>query len=213
MADTVPDAVKLAGVVLAGGESRRMGRDKANLPFPSPFSTPAAYTGDPRNTTLVEHVVGIVAQRCEPIFVVAAPGQPLPAVQAHVVRDELRGLGPLPATGRGLRAAAEAGATHAFVCAVDMPLLSVELIDDLTRRALETGADVVLPWDGQDHYLSAVYRTDLADRIDTLVAAGERRMRALFEVSDSQRVVLSNSAPLTNVNTAEDLRALAHPGA
>jgi molybdenum cofactor guanylyltransferase len=213
MADIVPDAVKLAGVVLAGGESRRMGRDKANLPFPSPFSTPAGYTGDPRNTTLVEHVVGIVARRCEPVFVVAAPGQPLPAVQAQVVRDELRGLGPLPATGRGLRAAAEAGATLAFVCAVDMPLLAVELIDDLTRRAIETGAEVVLPWDGQDHYLSAVYRTDLADRIDALVAAGERRMRALLDVSDSQRAVISNSAPLTNVNTAEDLRALAHPGA
>ena len=106
----MPDAVSLAGVVLAGGESRRMGRDKATLPAPGG-------TG-----TLAEYVTGIVAQRCDPVFVVAAPGQPIPQLQAHVIRDEIQGLGPLPATGLGLRAAGEAGARYAFVCAVDMPL-------------------------------------------------------------------------------------------
>ena len=109
------------------------------------------------------------------------------------MRDELRGQGPLPATGRGLRAAAEAGARFAFVCAVDMPLLAVELIDDLVRRAVETSAEVVLPWDGRSHYLAAVYRTDLADRVDALVAAGERKMRALVDASDSQQIVMSDS--------------------
>jgi molybdenum cofactor guanylyltransferase len=186
----------LAGVVLAGGESRRMGRDKATLPVPGG-------TG-----TLVEHVVGVLGQRCEHVFVVAAPGQPLPALQVAVLRDELRGLGPLPATGRGLRAAAEAGARLAFVCAVDMPYLAVDLIDDLARRAVETGADVVLPWDGQDHYLAAVYRTELAERVDTLVSAGERTMRALVTASDTQRVVMPQSRSLTNLNSAADLRAL-----
>lgn len=127
------------------------------------------------------------------------------------MRDELRGLGPLPATGRALHAAADAGARLAFVCAVDMPLLAVELIDDLVRRALETGAEVVLPWDGQDHYLAAVYRTDLADRVDVLVGAGERKMRALVDSSDAQRIVTSNSRWLTNVNTDAELRALAQP--
>jgi molybdopterin-guanine dinucleotide biosynthesis protein A len=115
----------------------------------------------------------------------------------------------LPATARGLRAAAEAGARIAFVCAVDMPFLAVELIEDLARRALETNAEVVLPWDGKDHFLAAVYRTDLADRADALVAAGERRMRALVDVSDTQRIVISESRPLTNVNTGAELRALA----
>ncbi|BBX97242.1 molybdopterin-guanine dinucleotide biosynthesis protein A [Mycobacterium lacus] len=191
----MPDAVSLAGVILAGGESRRMGRDKATLPFPEGSAT-----------TLVEHVVGVVGQRCEPVFVMAAPGQPLPALQVPVIRDDLRGLGPLPATGRGLRAAAEAGARLAFVCAVDMPFLTVELIDGLARRAIETNAEVVLPWDGRSHYLAAVYRTDLADRVDALVAAGVRRMSALADASDSQRIVMSDSRSLTNVNAAADLR-------
>jgi molybdopterin-guanine dinucleotide biosynthesis protein A len=184
-----------------------MGRDKATLPLPgSAGGSPA--------TTMVEHVVGIVGQRCEPVFVMGAQGQPLPMLTAaRVVRDELRGLGPLPATARGLRAASEAGLRLAFVCAVDMPFLAVELIDELARRAFETDAEVVLPWDGRDHFLAAVYRTDLADRADALVAAGERTMRALVDVSDTQRIVISESRSLTNVNTDAQLRALMRSGA
>ncbi|MDD4866340.1 MAG: molybdenum cofactor guanylyltransferase [Mycobacterium sp.] len=199
----MPESVSLAGVVLAGGASRRMGRDKANLPVP-------ASAGRSGATTMVEHVVGVVGQRCDPVFVMAAEGQPLLALRrARIMRDELRGMGPLPATARALRAAKEAGATLAFVCAVDMPYLTAELIDDLVRHATETNADVVLPWDGQDHYLAAVYRTDLADRAEALVAAGARKMRALVDASDTQRIVISDSRPLTNVNTDAELRALA----
>lgn len=197
----MPDAVSLAGVTLAGGASRRMGRDKASLPIPGADGSGA--------TTMVQRVVGILGQRCDPVFVMAAQGQPLPELRARVIRDELRGLGPLPATGRALRAAAEAGARFAFVCAVDMPFLTAELIDDLTRRAVETGAEVVLPWDGQDHYLAAVYRTDLADRVDALVTAGERKMRAFVDASDAQRIVTADSRSLTNVNTDAELRTLA----
>jgi molybdenum cofactor guanylyltransferase len=201
VAELVPDAVSLAGVILAGGASRRMGRDKASMPIP----------GSPGGPTMLEHVVGVIGERCEPVLVMAAQGQPLPAVEARIIRDDSRGLGPLPATARALRTAAELGKRFAFVCAVDMPYLATELIDELTRMAVETGAEVVLPWDGQDHYLAAVYRTDLADRADALVAAGERRMRALVDNSDAQRIVTSDSRSLTNVNTGADLRALAQP--
>ena len=172
----------LAAVVLAGGASRRMGRDKATL-----RSRPE------RATTFVERIVSVVSPRCSPVFVIAAPGQPIPDLPADVLRDEVRGVGPLLATGRGLRAAADAGIELAFVCAVDMPYMSVELIDELAECATRLGVDVVLPWDGRDHYLAGVYRTALADRVDTLVAAGERSMRALVDTVDTQRIVMRRS--------------------
>lgn len=200
--ETVRDAMAIAGVVLAGGESRRMGRDKATLPF-----LRSADGGD-GDATMVEHVVGVVGQCCQPVFVVAAVGQALPALPVSVLRDELRGQGPLLATGRALRVAAAAGFRHAFVCAVDMPFLNAAFIVDLARRAEQLDVDVVLPWDGQDHYLAAVYRTALADRIDALLAVGQRSMRALAEVSDTQRIVVSDSRVLTNVNSADELYSL-----
>ena len=151
---------------------------------------------------MVEHTVEVLTSRCAPIFVIAAPGQRLPSLQAEVLRDEIRGVGPLLATGRGLRAAADAGAERAFVSAVDMPYLSTDVVDDLISYV---GVDIVLPWDGRDHYLAGIYRTDLADHIDSLVAAGERSMRALAETVLTQRVVLPRTSALTNMNSAADL--------
>jgi molybdopterin-guanine dinucleotide biosynthesis protein A len=153
-----------------------MGRDKASL----------AYEG----TTLLERTVSVVSPRCSPVFVIAAPGQPLPALEVQVLRDEARGVGPLLATGRGLRAAVDAGLELAFVCAVDMPLLEARLIDD---------------------YLAGIYRTSLADRVDALVAAGERSMRALVDRVDTQRIVMPEQPSLTNANTASDLGAILPP--
>ena len=187
-----------------------MGRDKATMPVPAGFTGTKDSSAAP--TTMVEHVVSVVGQRCQPVFVVAAPGQSLPELPARVVRDEVRGLGPLLATGRGLRAAAETGAKRAFLCGADMPLLSADLIDLLESRAIELDADVVLPWDGRDHYLAAVYRTELATQIDALIAAGERSMRALVDRVDAQRIVIPESRSLANVNSADDLRILLRAG-
>lgn len=194
-----------------------MGRDKATLPVPQPASqsrvgkasTLAHNGGAP---TLVEHVVGVVSQQCQPVFVMAAQGQRLPTLQAQILRDGTRGAGPLLATGQGLRAAAESGATRAFVSAVDMPFLDAGLIDELWVLAEQVDADVVLPWDGRDHYLAAVYRTSLAQHVDVLLAAGQRAMRALVDTVDAQRLVVTDGHSLANVNSAADLQSLAAAG-
>lgn len=173
-----------------------MGRDKATLPVP----------GRVDGRTFVEQLVDVVGQRCAPVFVVAAVGQRLPDLPATVLRDPIPGLGPLPAVGLGLAAAAAAGARRAFVCAVDMPLLTVELIEALDGLAAESAAELVLPWDGRDHYLCGVYRTRLAERIAVLVAAGERRLGALPGRVDTRRLTVTDSRALTNVNSPGDLR-------
>lgn len=200
----------LAGVVLAGGASLRMGRDKATMPIPAALLE--SNDGSEAPITMVERVVSVVGERCQPVFVVAAPGQSLPELPARVLRDDVRGVGPLLAAGRGLRAAAEAGAKRAFLSAADMPLLSADVIDLLEARAIELDADVVLPWDGRDHYLAAVYRTELADQVDALVAAGERSMRALVDRVDAQRIVIPHARSLTNLNSDADLRTLLYSG-
>ena len=189
----------LAAVVLAGGASRRMGRDKATMPHPRPNAGRAGIT-------MVEHTVEVLSNRCAPVFVIAAPGQALPPLDAEVLRDEARGVGPLLATGRGLRAAAAAGVDRAFVSAVDMPGLSVDLIDALAGHR---GVDVVLPWDDRDHYLAGIYLTALAGQVEALVAAGERSMRALTDTVITQRVVVASPsllATLSNLNDPVDLR-------
>jgi molybdopterin-guanine dinucleotide biosynthesis protein A len=117
-------------------------------------------------------------------------------------------VGPLLAIARGWHAAADAGAERAFLCSVDVPILTTDLIDAVTARAVEVDADIVLPWDGSNHYLAAVYRTELARQIDDLVAAGERNLPALIDRVDSQRVVISDSRPPADAKPASGLRSL-----
>jgi molybdenum cofactor guanylyltransferase len=188
----------LAGVVLAGGASPWEGRAMSLKQVPG--SHPA--------TTMVEHVVGVVGQRCQPVVVVTSPGQWLPELPAQVVRDDVRGHGLLSALGRGLHAAEQAGAEYAYVSSVDAALLSADVIDVLMARAAEVDADIVLPWDGSNHYLAAVYRTGVARQIDALVAAGERNLPALIDRVDSQRVVISESGPSADAKPAGGLRSL-----
>lgn len=191
----------LAGVVLAAGASPWEGRTKALKLAP----------GSNAPTTMVEHVVDVVGKRCQPVFVVASPGQSLPELSAQVVRDDVRGHGQLSAIGRGLHAAADAGAKYAFLCSVDATVLSADVIDLLAARAAQVDADIVLPWDGRNHYLAAVYRTELATVVNDLVAAGERNIPALVARVDSQRVVIGDSGVPVRAKTS-GLRSLLHAG-
>ena len=83
---------RLGGIVLCGGESRRMGRDKASLPFGL--------------KTLLESVVGKVAEAARPVVVVAAANQTLPPLTdaIQIVRDPVPGRGPLQGISAGLHA-------------------------------------------------------------------------------------------------------------
>jgi molybdenum cofactor guanylyltransferase len=177
----------LAGVVVAAGASPWQGRVMALKQVPG------------GQTTAVEHVVSALGARCEPIFVVTSPGQTLPDIPAQVVRDDVRGHGQLSAIGRGLHAAAEAGAQYAFLASVDATVLGADVIDVLAARAAALHADIVLPWDGTNHYLAAVYRTELASVVDDLVAAGERDVSALIARADTQRVVISGAGSRVEV--------------
>jgi molybdopterin-guanine dinucleotide biosynthesis protein A len=99
----------MLGVVLAGGESRRMGRDKAGI----------VLEGQPlwRRQSEVLRSAG-----ADPVFLVRRPGQSSPE-GISCLRDVFPGAGPMA----GLHAAlVEARAGHVAVLAVDMPAIDPE---------------------------------------------------------------------------------------
>jgi len=148
----------VAGVVLAGGRSTRMGQPKAQLPW--------------GRTSLLAHVLGRVSEGVDgPLVAVRAAGQELPAlpVGVRVVEDPSEGLGPLQGIAAGLAAAAQAGADVAFVAATDMPLLEPAYVRRVV--ALLGDADVAMPVVlGHRQTLAAAYRTSVAPVAAALVA-------------------------------------------
>src|SRR5437016_10863619 len=102
--------IRVAGIVLCGGQSKRMGRAKAWLPF-----------GD---ELMLPRVVRLLGEAVHPIVVVAAPEQDVPPLHSeiHIIRDEERGRGPL----QGLKAGLEAlrgKADAAYLSSCDVPFL------------------------------------------------------------------------------------------
>lgn len=157
-----------AGIVLAGGRSTRMGRDKASLPW--------------RGTTLVAYVCGVLHRAVDgPVVVVGAAGQQLPELPpwAEVATDPACDLGPVQGVAAGLAAVA-GRADMAFVAATDLALLDETVVRFLLGElGARPEAQVVVPVvDGHRQLLASAYRVEAADSLRAALARGERRLRA-----------------------------------
>jgi molybdopterin-guanine dinucleotide biosynthesis protein A len=198
-----PGPVRAAAVVLAGGQSRRMGSAKALLPFAG------------------EILIARVLRRLEPItveqVVVAAPGQDLPPLPALIVRDPQPHRGPVAGLAVGLAAA---GAPRAFVTSCDAPFLNPDLVSWMISESVSW--DIVVPeWEGRLNPLHAVYATALAadyrrqleeDRLRPVDLYPHVRLRVVSP--DEIRRFDPKGRSLTNLNSPADyLRALAEAAA
>lgn len=198
--------MKIGGVVLCGGQSKRMGLPKATLPFGPELMLP-------RVLRLLGEVVG-------PLVVVAAATQELPDLSAETIiaRDEREKRGPLEGLLAGLSAIREY-ADAAYVTSCDVPLLKRQFVQ--TMIDLIGDHQICVPVDEQFHHpLAAVYRTTVIPSAQSLLAAGRMRPLFLFDEVATRRVPVAQLAladpqlsTLANLNTPDDyLRALNRAG-
>jgi molybdopterin-guanine dinucleotide biosynthesis protein A len=199
----------VTGIILAGGQSRRMGVDKAFVLFDG--------------QTLIERTMDVLSQVCDEIIVVANDPSPYRRFDARVVPDTIPGFGPLA----GLHAGLEAMRTDLGVAvAVDMPFLNPALLRAMID-AVE-GWDAVIPAlaaevsaadvkrhrakDLDIHPLHAVYRRTCLPMIQAAIDRDDRRLNAFlpdarvrYLYADEIRVHDSDLRSLVNVNTPDDL--------
>jgi molybdopterin-guanine dinucleotide biosynthesis protein A len=188
----------LGAVVLCGGQSRRMGRPKAWLPF--------------GREQMLQRVVRLVGEVAETIAVVAAPGQDCPPLpdSVQIVRDPVSGRGPLQGLAAGL-AALPGPAEFAFATATDTPFLRPAFI----RRLLELIGedDLALPFVGGFHHpLAAIYRpATVLPAIEQLLREDRLRLLNLSESlrtrlvpEDELRPVDPELQSLRNLNTLDE---------
>jgi molybdopterin-guanine dinucleotide biosynthesis protein A len=190
----------VAGIVLCGGRSQRMGRPKAWLPFAGELMLP--------------RVVRLLGEAVRPIVVVAAPEQEVPLLPSEVVivRDEEKGRGPLQGLAAGL-AALRGLADAAYLSSCDVPFLQPAFVS----RLIEMLGDhaVCVPRVGDHHHpLAAVYRLEVTEAVTYLLAENRLRPFFLFEAVPTRVVEaaeLTDVDPtfqtLRNLNTPEDYAA------
>ncbi len=105
----------MPAAVLAGGGSRRMGVPKASLPY--------------GRTTLLAHQTERLSRIFEEVLVVAKEAPGFDAGPARLVLDRTADQAPI----HGLARALEEASDRLFVLAVDLPLLSEEVIRAIAR--------------------------------------------------------------------------------
>jgi molybdopterin-guanine dinucleotide biosynthesis protein A len=187
-----------AAIILAGGRSTRLGRDKASEPL----------LGRPLLQWVVDRVQPLIAE----IVIVRAAGQQLPPLEATmdpaVVEDLFPGRGPLGGLFTGLQTM-RAGSALAVAC--DMPLLQTPLLAQLLRLALQHEA-VVPVQHGLPQPLCAAYSKACLPPARQQLVTGELKLASFLDkvathyvASDVWSKLDPEGLSFLNINTDEDL--------
>ncbi len=160
----------MTGIILAGGENRRMGTDKAFLEV----------AGRP----LVERVINVLKGLFERVIVVTNTPQAYTRYAVSVVTDAIDKRGPLTGIYSGLLASKD---DYNFVAACDMPFLNSGLIGHMAMEA--EGYDVVVPEiHGNVEPLHAVYHQRLLPLIESQIRRDTRQIRKIFDGVKVRRI-------------------------
>lgn len=179
----------IAGLILAGGQSRRFGSDKAFAEI--------------RGMPMIAHVYRALAPCCTEVLVsVGSPATtyPLPG-PARLVADRAPSAGPLSGLDAGLEAT-----TEAWMCAVacDLPFVTATDLRALaSERSDQTDAVVAVAPDGQAQPLCACYHRRVLPVVRDQLERREHAMRALLDRLLVRYVSLP-AGVLRNVNTPGD---------
>lgn len=198
------------GAVLAGGNSRRMGQDKALL----------ALGGH----SLLVRAVAVLGSVVDEVVVVAPQGRGYARLGVEIVPDVRPGLGPVG----GIHAAlVRGGGRPVFILACDMPYVSGELVrwiigpsgeNPMTRIAGQTTAttQVRVVHDGERFQpLCGLYSYDCLAKVEQALTENRCSGQALLDSLDTESLTLDHRQSwyhpdlLLNVNEMESFAELA----
>jgi len=180
----------MAGVLLTGGASRRMGTDKARL----------VVNGE----ALAARSARVLAQVCDPAIEVGSGVSGLPTV-----REEPAGAGPLAALLAGVGALGEPRSVVLLAC--DLPNVSAELVRLLVEWP---GSGTVIPVvNGRFQYACARYGLAAFDAAHAALRRGDSSLSAIARsdsefLTETQWCSVASALTFADVDTPEDLRGL-----
>jgi len=192
----------ITGIILTGGQSRRMGQDKALLPIPGA-----------EQTTFSAHLVSLLAPLCAEVLLVArdqaAAADYAALAGARIVTDQIPGVGPLLGLYSGL---CETHTSHAIILAVDMPFVQPAMLSYLLSLPRQEAIIVPIVND-VPQVLFAIYPRGILPIIAARLGEGRRDPRSLLDVAPVEyldeaqlRQVEPTLRSFVGVNTPEELR-------
>lgn len=154
---------RISGAILAGGQSRRMGRDKAALMI--------------HRETQLARTVRLMRSLTPDLAIIGPPERAILAPDVPIFPDRWPASGPLGGIATALQALS---GEAVLVVGCDMPFLNPPLLRYLMTLVLEYDA-VVVRLDGQAHPLHAVYHQRALPLLEAQLAAGDLRVQHFLE--------------------------------
>ncbi|MFA6244222.1 MAG: NTP transferase domain-containing protein [Candidatus Hydrogenedentales bacterium] len=188
------DETPLLGLVLAGGLSTRMQRDKATL----------VYHGKPQAI----HTAELLRRFCDDVFLSSRPDQADDPVLAELpqIHDRFVGFGPL---GGILSAMKEYPTAAWLVAACDLPFMTEATLQTLleARNPYKLATAFRSARDGFPEPLCAIYEPKSIFRLLHFLAMGYHCPRKVLINSDTNLIEPVNETELANINYPEEYKA------
>lgn len=183
----------ITGVILAGGESRRMGSDKSLLPI--------------NGARFIDHVYNRMAELFDEVLIVTNSPELYEDIPCRKVPDIYYAQGALAGIHSGL---AHAINDKIFVVGCDMPFLSAEIVRYLCTLAAK--GDTIMPHSSSGiEPLHAIYTKSCLAAMEEALDAGQRRIITIFpkvrvyEASAEELMAIdAQELSFYNVNTPDD---------
>jgi molybdenum cofactor cytidylyltransferase len=206
----------LAGVILAAGESSRMGRDKALLPWsPEAHPSNSAKDGAASSRNLLSAAIDALGNFCDLIIVVAGKNEPTlePVVYgcgACLVSNPSPELGQFSSLQTGLREVLTRGRDNAMITLVDRPPPAAEtlnqLLESFTNRAHGIWATVP-EFEGKHGHPILIGREMIEEFLRAPATANAREIEHAHQHRISY-LRIDDPLVTTNVDTPEDYASL-----
>jgi len=182
--------MKLTGVVIAGGQSKRMGKDKVTIRF--------------EGQTLLSHAVKLLEKFTDTILVSSSNTE---IETSHlIVSDEFTYIGPIAGIYASLK---QAQTQKILVIPVDMPLLNDEIISFLINNIQDEAMINVFSTYNRTQMLVGIYDKALLSIVETQINNNQYKLRDLLQKSSVNIIDGTAFEELfVNANTPIDLQKI-----
>ncbi len=189
-------------IILCGGESKRMGNDKAFIKINGFY--------------LIDIIIDRLKKLSKNIILVVDKqekyAQIVKCKDVEILEDENKKFGPIEGMRVGLKKTYD---DAAFVCACDMPLLDIECVKEIYKH-MDKSIDCVVPRvNHRLHPLHGIYKKSVIPQLEYMVNNDIRMVKYLINNVKTKFVEsfgCNIEKSVTNINSPEDLEKLRERG-
>jgi len=184
---------KVTGIVLAGGASSRMGKDKGLCEF--------------KGKTLVTYAIEALLPLCDTILISSNNVDDYQKFGYQVVVDEYKGIGPIGGIYSSLK---KSTTKHNLIISCDTPYLNTQLLEFILENS--NNYDIVVPTHSNSFIepLAAYYSSGIVNKLETSIKRSDYKlMNFLNKVKLKSINVVAipdfSNKLFINLNTPDDL--------